>query len=81
MRKYYLKVFNIYFLKNLEFTLFVVSNVARKSRFFFGEKIYVSEGGGEEISVFDQNIDPSVPCHVTLSSIVTVHRKQFLKRF
>jgi hypothetical protein len=48
MRKYYLKVFNIYFLKNLEFTLFVVSNVARKSRCFFGEKIYVSEGGGNK---------------------------------
>ncbi len=35
MRKYYLEVFNIYFLLNLNLRYFVVGNVA----LFFGEKI------------------------------------------
>jgi hypothetical protein len=46
MRKYYLEVFNIYFLQNLSFTLFVFGNVARKSCCFFGGKIQISKGGG-----------------------------------
>jgi hypothetical protein len=46
MRKYYLEVFNIYFLhKNYNLRYFVVGNVALKSRCFRGKKYRFPKGG------------------------------------
>jgi hypothetical protein len=46
MRKYYLEVFNIYFLSNLQFTLFFRQQCCAKITLFFGGKNIDFRGGG-----------------------------------